>query len=77
MIWIRSQDERELISTNWISYLPKDKKKGDRLAVAYISRDVLLDIGYFESKEAALEELYRIQVWVAAGAPGVFQVSGG
>ena len=81
MAWIRSQDKEALlgITSVWVERVSRigidsSKVKEHRLQVE-TAHDTGWTIGTFSTKERALEELNRINDWIALqNTKGVYQV---
>ena len=73
MIWIRSQDEEDLICPVAI----RVEIAGEHFPyalVAYTGTKAWVCVGKFKTKEGALEELDAIERWITDGARDVYQV---
>lgn len=78
MVWVRSKDKETLMNIQRLEITPGDfKYKYKPYKIFAFSKDFNSSVGLFPGRKAALAELDAIERWIADGAKGVYQISGG
>lgn len=75
-MWIRSQDETELLDCNSFWVVSPTKMSIDRIwTLCARTENLVRTIGDFPTKEAVMAELDCIEIWIGSGGKAVYPVS--